>query len=400
MWTNLIGDLHTMMTPRDGGAAYRWSMTNRSWWRSPWSALVIAAAYLLLSLAVAWHIPAEHGAQPADALATIACVVAAVGLAVRDVSPRAMLALATVGVIIYAMRSYPGGPAYLAMPLAIFFYGLTRPRKESYAASAVAVAVAVGSLLVVTPWSDAVALLGLVAWGGVAILVSDVLRGRKERRETAEREQRERERRAQAQEQLWLARDLHDSVAHALTAIHVQSAIAGRQVRTDPDAAEQSLEAIRRTTGDALDELGTIVRSLRRQGEAPLAPTSSLVDVGGLVEQARRSGVEVVLDADTQVVPTRAAVAAAAYRVVQESLTNVVRHAPGARADVAIGRSADGGLVVRVVNDAPHPPVRRRRGTGLGLVGMRERVEGSGGTLDHGATPDGGYRVEARWEDM
>ncbi len=374
-------------------------MRQSSWWRSPWADPPIAVAYLVLSLVGAWRIPNVHGAQDADALATVVCIVGAVGLLMRHLSPRTMLVLATAAVTVYGIRAYPGGPAYLALPLAIFFYSLQRPRTESYVAGGAAVVVAGLCILIVTPWSDAPALLGLGGWGVGAMLVADVMRGRQERREAAEREQREQEERAQVQEQLWLARDLHDSVAHALTAIHVQSAIAGRQVRSDPDAAEQSLEAIRHTTSDALDELGTIVRSLRRRGEAPLRPTSSLADVGALVEQARRSGVDVSLDADPSVAPSSAAVASAAYRVVQESLTNVVRHAPGARVEVAIGRSSDGSSVVRIVNSAGPSASHRRRGSRLGLVGMRERVEGSGGQLHHGPTPDGGYHVEARWED-
>lgn len=369
----------------------------RTWWMAPWMDPIVAVAYLALSLVGAWHIPAVHGTQPADRWATIVCIAGAVGLALRHLSPRVMVALATVVVAVYGIRAYPGGPAYLALPLAILFYGLRHPRKESYVVAGATVVVAGGCMLVATPWSDAVALLGLVGWAVGAALVADVLRGRQERRETALRERREQEQRAQAEEQLWLARDLHDSVAHALTAIHVQSAIAARHTRTDPDAAEQSLEAIRQTTAAALDELGTIVRRLRASGEAPLSPSSSLSDIGELVDQVRRSGFDTAYETEIDAEPSRAVVTAAAYRVVQEALTNVVRHAPGAHVTVTVRRNPTEGLLVRIVNTPPHGAPRRHGGSGLGLVGMRERVEGSGGSLDHGWTSDGGYRVEARW---
>jgi len=373
-------------------------MSHEPWWASRRSDPFIAIAYLAVSLLGAWRIPVGQADHHADALATAACVAGAAGLALRHVSPQAMLALATIGVTVYGVRSYPGGPAYLALPLAIFLFGSQRSRKETYSAAALMAAILLGGFLWASRSMESASLLGVVGWAGASALLADVVRSRQESRRAVRRERREQEQRAQAQEQLWLSRDLHDSVAHALTAIHVQSAIAARQVHSDPDRAEESLEAIRRTTSEALDELGTIVRSLRARGEAPLTPASSLEDIDAVVDQARRSGLHVALDLDVEQPPSRSAVAVAAYRVVQEALTNVLRHAPGAPASVTVrGRSGEP-FVVRVTNSAPASTPHRPHSTGLGLVGMRERVEGSGGTLEHGAAADGGYRVEARWE--
>lgn len=372
-------------------------MDEQPWWRSRRVDPVIAGVFLAISLLGAWHIPVGSHDHPSDALAVLACVLAAVGLLLRHVSPRMMLVLVTVGVAIYGARSYPGGPAYLAAPLALFAYGLQRPRRESYAAALLVAAGICGAMVAVNRSAPTTSMLGIVGWACVSVLLADVLRSRQERGEAARRERREQERRTQAQEQLWLSRDLHDSVAHALTAINVQSVIAARQVRSDPDRAEEALEAIRHTTGDALDELGGIVRALRDRAEAPTTPAATLEDIRELVDQADRSGVDVDLVLQVDQPPERTAVAVAAYRVVQEALTNVVRHAPGASARVSVVRAGDR-LRVRVVNGPPTSGHRHTRGGGLGQVGMRERVETSGGTLHLGETDDGGYAVEARWE--
>ena len=208
-----------------------------------------------------------------------------------------------------------------------------------------------------------------------------------------------------ANERLRLAQDLHDSVAHAMATINVQSGVAAHLLAREGTSASQpqlvrdSLEAIRAASAAALDELGSILGVLRQPGEAPRTPTADLRQLTDLVERAEADGVRVtsrVTGAVESVPPT---VSTAAYRVVQEALTNTRRHAgPGVTADLSIDVGNDGALCVALRDDGvtatSKPPAE---GAGLGLIGMRERVEATGGRLDAGPDDPRGFHVVATW---
>jgi signal transduction histidine kinase len=201
-----------------------------------------------------------------------------------------------------------------------------------------------------------------------------------------------------AEERLRIARDLHDVVAHSLASINIQAGAGAHVAAAHPDQAAAALAAIKVASKDALDELRQTLGVLRSGRDAateaaPRAPLPSLTRLDALVERTTRAGlpVEVIVDGAA---PLPAAVDAAAYRIVQESLTNALRHAgPAARATVRLTYRADAleiaveddGLGSTALNDSP----------GHGLVGMRERAAGLGGTLDAGAVAGGGFRVRA-----
>ena len=189
-----------------------------------------------------------------------------------------------------------------------------------------------------------------------------------------------------------------------MSTINVQSGVAAHLLDSDPTQAKGALEAIRAASSDAMDELTVILSAMRGPGgPVPLSPLPSLADVGELVERANGDGLPVTAAVHGDIAGVAPTVSAAAFRVVQEGLTNARRHAgPGARTEVAIDVGDRGALSVRVSDDGGKRPVPTGRHTdassgGFGLLGMRERVESTGGTLDAWTRPEGGFEVVANW---
>jgi signal transduction histidine kinase len=197
------------------------------------------------------------------------------------------------------------------------------------------------------------------------------------------------------EERLRIAREVHDVVAHAMVAINVQSGVAAHLLDHDTDQAREALLHIKRTSGDALTDLRATLGILRDPTqEAPTGPAAGLDDFDAIAEQLRAVGVEVDVDVDL-VGPVPAPVHAASYRVVQEALTNVLRHANARRARVVV-RGDEDTLTIVVSDDGTGGAASEPgAGAGAGVRGMRERAEALGGTLDAGPVPEGGWRVEA-----
>ena len=193
-----------------------------------------------------------------------------------------------------------------------------------------------------------------------------------------------------------IARELHDVVAHSMAMINVQATAASLLLADDPARVSDALQAIRRASKAGLRELRAILDVLRQvDGDSPAVPVPDLRAIQALVDATSAAGTPTTLRADGHSVPLPPPVALAAYRIVQESLTNVVRHAGRAAATVTL-RHEHGHLLVDVVNDgaAGHAPFSD--GVGAGLTGMRERAAALGGTLEAGARPRGGFRVHAK----
>ncbi|WP_107422506.1 sensor histidine kinase [Streptomyces sp. CB02261] len=244
----------------------------------------------------------------------------------------------------------------------------------------------------------------LLVLSGVLLLLTSAVRARGDvQRRLVEQEtisEAERARRTLLEERARIARELHDVVAHHMSVITVQADSAPYRIPELPDAAREEFTSIAASARESLAEMRRLLSVLRSDGsEGERAPQPGLDRVQQLVEATVRAGVpaELRLAADLGDVPQ--AVDLSAYRIVQEALANVVRHAPGASTRVSV--RADGGwLTVLVVNGPSVEPgssvERGASGTGHGLVGMRERVRLTGGTLDTGPLPDGGFRVAAR----
>jgi signal transduction histidine kinase len=217
----------------------------------------------------------------------------------------------------------------------------------------------------------------------------------RELEEKAERLEREREAeaaRAVAEEQARIGRELHDVIAHNLSVIVVQAAAANDVFDTRPDRAREALREIESTGREALAELRNLLGAVR--GEADYRPQRGLDQLDELVDQVRAAGLNVAVSVEGAPRALPAGVDLSAYRVVQEALTNTLKHARASKADVLV-RYGDDALDVQVRDDGRGNG--NGGGTGSGLVGMRERVTTYGGSLDAGPADRGGFAVHARF---
>ena len=246
-----------------------------------------------------------------------------------------------------------------------------------------------------------------LAFVGAPLLLGSAQRERRtalaalvERAETAERTRDEEARRRVGEERLRIARDVHDVVAHAMVAINVQAGVGAHLLDRDPEQARTTLQDIKRVSGEALADLRATLGALRSPDDddtAPVLPTLGLgEELDDLGASLRSAGVDVELDLDPDTAAVPAAVAATGYRIVQEALTNVVRHAHGSRARVTVAREADH-VVIDVTDDGGSDAVGAGapEGSGHGVPGMRERALAVGGTLEAGPRDGGGWRVRA-----
>ncbi|MFI6081122.1 sensor histidine kinase [Streptomyces sp. NPDC051217] len=299
-------------------------------------------------------------------------------------------------------RSWPWPPTVVVGYLLLMAcLGLREPRRTLLAVWLATGAAGLVFELISQEHSDGVHLL-LFVLSGVVLLVTAALRERGDaQRRLVEQEtisEVERAQRTLLEERARIARELHDVVAHHMSVITVQADSAPYRIEGLPDAAREEFSTIAAGARESLTEMRRLLAVLRSDGSAgERAPQPGLGRVQQLVEATVRAGVpaELSLAADLGAVPP--SVDLSAYRIVQEALSNVVRHAPDAPTRVSVTSDADW-LTVLIVNGpatARTSPLESS-GTGHGLVGMRERVRLTGGTLDTGPLPDGGFRVAAR----
>jgi signal transduction histidine kinase len=289
---------------------------------------------------------------------------------------------------------------FLAGCAAVFLMGLLRERSQAVAG--LVLAVGVNALVAYRdPKGNlgafiAASVVFCIIWT-IAFALGSKFREADEAKERAARAEREREERAKSavtEERARIARELHDVVGHSVSVMTVQASAVRRLLRPDQQREREALMIVEQTGREALAEMRRMVGVLRRPEEAPaLAPQPSLEHLGGLVAQAREAGLPVELRIEGEPVQLPAGVDLTAYRLVQEGLTNAMKHAHAERTQVVV-RYGDKDIEVSVTDDGQG----RGDGTsgGHGLVGMRERVSVYGGELEAGPRPGGGYRLRAR----
>ncbi|TDQ52145.1 sensor histidine kinase [Actinorugispora endophytica] len=242
--------------------------------------------------------------------------------------------------------------------------------------------------------------LSMLAWVLVVLISGEVARKRREyravvreRAEEAARTREEELRRRASDERLRLAREVHDVVAHNISLINVQAGSALYLIDSEPERAAEALAAIKQASKETLRELRSTLGVLRAVDEdAPRSPLPGLDRLDELVAGARTAGVGIRLRVTGEPRRPAAGVDSAAYRIVQESLTNVVRHSGAGSVTVDVGYAADG-VSILVVDDGRGPADGGAPGNGIN--GMRERAVALGGELDAGPPPGGGFRVRA-----
>jgi signal transduction histidine kinase len=364
---------------------------------------VLAVAMFLLTVFVVGGpgdtvVSRPIGDVPIPALLVFA--VASAALYWRRRAPLVVLGVAVIGWAVTLGSGYAdlGGVAIIALYSAGRY--ATDDRWGHVGVAATIAVVNVDGLTDPAPWGEA-------AFGGVVLFVAWYvgrrLRLRKQRAAQLLREQAAEARRIVTEERTRIARELHDVVAHRVSLMTVQAGAAKAVAAQDPEAALQAMGAVEQAGRQALDELRHLLGVLRPETDLDgLGPQPGLADLPRLVEQIRGAGVDVSLATDGVSAELPARVDLFAYRIVQEALTNVLKHAgPGAHTQVRLGTSRSG-IVIEVLDDGhgttvmPGSAPAQGGARGHGIVGMRERALLLGGTLDAGPRPGGGFQVVAR----
>jgi signal transduction histidine kinase len=346
---------------------------------------ISVACGLFLALAALIAVTPGGPASPAGYAAALALAAAQAGSTawVRRRPEWAMAAGALAGVGIEALAPNIGWLGQVAAVMAC--YARVRPPRRSL--------VVLGVLVAGTPWKLAVGdwrnLLLAVAGPVLGWTIGELGRTRQLRRE-------ETERRILGQERARIARELHDLLAHTVSVIVVQAAAARDVFESRPDLARKALGAIDVAARSTLAELRVLLQTMSADPDpSPDGPQPGLGQLDALAASLKATGLLVEFDSDPGDAPLPAAVGLSAYRIVQESLTNILRHSQAARAWVTV-RCASDLLSLEIRDDGPARATGRVDGSGQrGIIGMRERARLLGGTLDAGPLPGGGFRVRA-----
>ena len=351
---------------------------------------------------------ANPGASPAGAAGTLLAVVMGAGIWWRRRAPVASGVTIVGAGGLYELVVEQAGVVLLA-PGLLAFYSIGAYAPLPRAAVGLVVVYALTFLGDVTDnrslseWLENVVFAGLVAgsvWaGGVAVRINRSRAAQlADLAAQLEREREDKARLAVAAERARIARELHDVVAHGISVIAVQAGSGRHTLEGDTQGAHVAFGAIESTARQALVEMRHLLGLLREENEpAMAAPLPGMNSHTELIDQARGAGLSVTVDVDGEPRALRAGLDVAAYRILQEALTNARKHAPGAQVSVRIGYGAHD-FEIDVRDHGAGTGARRAsiEGGGHGLIGMRERVALYRGELDAGPQPDGGFRVHAR----
>jgi signal transduction histidine kinase len=382
------------------------------WLRPSRRDALIALVAFVLEIAFT-HAAARHesGRDALDFWGYALLAVAAAALLFRRRRPRAVLAFVFVVTLTYWLLGYVHGPNFIALLIAFVTVALRGYRAMAWGTLTLGYFCFLG--LGALTGSDELRpgdTIGLAAWLLVLGVGTELIRSRNLRAAEARRMRRQESLRRVGEERLRIARELHDVLAHNVSLINVQAGVALHLLQKGDGGraeVEPALAAIKAASAETLREMRAVLGTLRQADEAaPRAPEPGLGDLEALVGRMRDAGVEVELEFTGERRALPGSVDLAAYRIAQEALTNVARHAPGRPARVEVAFDEDG-LTVTVTNptgsgSAGEPAGRRAGGgssgepiAGNGIVGMRERAAALGGTLDVGGG-DGVFTVRAR----
>jgi len=335
-----------------------------------------------------------------SAAAVVLAAVTSLPLVVRRRYPLGVFVAVTAGLLACLAVFHPNVAAVGIIMVALYTVGLQGRRLRSVLVAAAMAPVLTAAVVITSKAGfETGATLARLALLLAALAVGDAQRGRLAI-VRARAQETERRRQAAAvhnfdEERLRLAHELHDTIAHSLVAINTQAAAAVHLRRKEANLDPDALENIVRSSADALAELRATLKVLRPPaGEAPLRPRQSLADLHELVDGVRGAGVNIDLRLRAVPADIPSAAAHGAYRIVQESLTNILRHSDARRATVTVARVGDQ-LTVEVLDDG-HGARHDGRPPGQGVQGMTERAAALGGHCEAGVARDGGWQVLAR----
>ncbi len=379
---------------------------------SPYVDLVlglVTAVVSVLSLLTTDVAAIDTRLEPANAVAVIATAAAGLALIWRRTHPVASFTVFMLGCLVVTLTDHYIGLLSVMLLFSLYSLAVHGTRRQGVLGLVASIVVFNVLALLDVPdlrTADLLQAFGLLvcAWA-----LGDAIRARRsqqaERLRLAQQEAakaREQADRAIVEERLRIARELHDVVAHSMSLIAVQAGVGGHVIHTDVEAAEKALEIIADTSRKALTQTRSMLGLLREEDADPAgAPAQTMDDLGSLVEDIRRAGVDVDLAVQGSPRALDPGVELTAYRVVQESLTNVLKHSSASRARVSVSY-AENALDIEV-SDSPTADARARPGPGVvtgghGLIGLRERTRLLGGTFEYGplnGRAERGFRVFA-----
>jgi signal transduction histidine kinase len=372
--------------------------------RPPWArhrrragglGIVVAAIQVGITYLASRHQP---DAQSLDALAYVLLAGSGLALVARNRHPQAVLGVVAGAIVVYHALNYANGPIFLSLVIALFGAVMGGHRRAAWITAGAAFAGYFLLAALVGRQDEPIlgAAVGIGAWLLLILVLAEFVRTRRNQAVEAFHTRVEEERRRASEERLRVARELHDVLAHNISLINVQAGVALHLMDEQPEQARSALTAIKQASKDALGELRSVLGVLRQPDDAaPLDPAPTLARLDALIDQARAAGLDVQVDVEGEPRPLPSPVDLAAFRIVQEALTNVTKHA-GAAAAVHL-RYDDDQLVVAVDDDGPRAgaPAPPAHGTGSGLAGMRERAAALGGDLVAGPRAGGGFHVLA-----
>lgn len=397
--------------PNTSGALPR---SRGAWWRE---GAITATAFALCLLGGVLQV--NDTLAPPSAAAYLIAVVSCAVLPVRHRAPLATMAATTVCGMLVAPLGLLLTPLIVA-PAVITAYSLA-VRTERRATTAVlltstALLVAFTVMFGALSWQDASRLGAVAAFPLVAGVLGHSAQNRRaylaaveERARRAEKSRDSEARRRVAEERVRIARELHDLVAHQITLANAQATVAAHLFDVRPEQTRKSLKELVETTSDALDELRATVGLLRQSGDAaaPAEPAPGLSRLPTLLESFHRAGLEVSVHQEGTARPLPAGVDLTAYRIVQEALTNVTKHAGTGsarvrlvwnrdRVTITVADDGGGARTAPTASTRPSVSTAAERPPGYGLIGMRERATAVGGQLSAGSGPEGGFLVSAQ----
>jgi signal transduction histidine kinase len=371
---------------------------------------VLAAAVLVCMVAGSFVEPRHRDSvswalRTPDVLSLVLMALGAAALVFRRRAPMTVLALTGTVSVLESVTGDPRAPVAMSAVVALYTVASTTDRPTTWRVGLLTMTVLTGAAMSAgaLPWY-AQENLAIFAWTGIGATAGDAVRSRRafvqairERAERAERTREEEARRRVAEERLRIARDLHDVVAHHIALVNVQAGVAAHVMDKRPDQAKEALAHVREASRSALNELRATVGLLRQSGdpEAPTEPAPGLDRLDELTGTFRSAGLHVEVARADQGTTLPAAVDLAAYRIIQEALTNVQKHAgPHAKAEVSVVHVGPN-IEITVLDDGSGEHESQDSGGGHGLLGMRERVAALRGTLTTGPRYGGGFRVHA-----
>lgn len=365
---------------------------DKRWHTDAAVALFVGVIAIIGTYLVGQHQP-DHRTPDAAAFALVAAGAAA--LAFRRRYPGLVLIFTNIATLLYVILDYPKGLNFLAMLIAFFTAVMEDRRGIAWTVLAAEFVLFpwLPHLLANKPAPSSIEILGLAGWLLVLATIGEIAHARQQR---IKRTREEEARRRAGEERLRIAHELHDVLGHNISLISVQASVALHLMDKQPEQARVALSVIKDTSKEALRELRSVLDVLRQTDEEPpRSPSPGLAGLGDLVSRASEAGLHVHTQISGDLKKLPASVDLAAFRIIQEALTNVMRHSGQAASNVYV--VCDGhDLTVTIENDAGSEASRDETGSGQGIRGMKERAAALGGLVDASPLPDGGFRVLAR----